>query len=73
VRTFPHFPLLNHRFAFPACNEAVTWLVSKDPIPIYQSELNLLQQMEDDHNERLSYNNRPVQDLNGRQLIKNFE
>ena len=64
--------LLNSHFLSTACNEAVIWMVSKNVLPIYPDELNLLKMVKSDENLAIDFNNRPVQNLYNRPVTRYF-
>ncbi|XP_037926575.1 carbonic anhydrase 6-like [Hermetia illucens] len=52
----------------PACNESVTWIIFNTVTNIHQHEIDKLSIIKDSRGERLSYNCRNQQPLNGRPL-----
>ena len=49
-------------FTIPPCSEGVTWVLLKDPLPIQQIHLDLLQNLQ-------GKSNRPLQQLNDRPIF----
>jgi len=55
----------------PPCTENVFWHVLTEPIKVSESDLQTLRLLTDPEGKSFSDNNRPVQPLNGRQVILN--
>jgi carbonic anhydrase len=53
----------------PACNQIVMWTVSQSTIPISESQLNILRSMQQKNGNQIVNNYRPVQPINGRQIL----
>ncbi|KAG5676063.1 hypothetical protein PVAND_005917 [Polypedilum vanderplanki] len=54
----------------PPCSESVRWIVAKRPVRIYPSEWNLLNQVISFDGRSMTGNNRPVQQINGRNVYE---
>ncbi|XP_078349321.1 carbonic anhydrase-like isoform X1 [Oculina patagonica] len=54
----------------PPCYESVQWIVMKNPIPVTESQLEIMRSLTSNSGNSLCNNFRPVNPLNGRKLYK---
>nr|ANJ59769.1 alpha carbonic anhydrase 9 [Stylophora pistillata] len=54
----------------PPCYESVQWILMKNPIPVTESQLELLRSLSSTSGDSLCNNFRPVKPLNGRKIFK---
>ncbi|KAL8615741.1 hypothetical protein ACOMHN_040236 [Nucella lapillus] len=57
----------------PTCNEVVTWTVFKNTIKISNAQMQAFRMLKDTHNDPIVDNYRPVQQLNNRSILANFD
>merc|ERR1711976_254128 len=62
-------------FTRPDCNEVVQWIVIRDPSRMSDDQLEEFRRIlsDDDGNDPMGPNTRPIQPRNGRKVFKNFD
>jgi carbonic anhydrase len=71
--SFKHFYRYSGSLTTPNCYESVKWTIFKEPIKISNLQMNQFRTLSDSHNHSMVNNSRPVQELNNRMVVANFQ